>query len=102
FTLTDENTLQIHYTALSDKPTVVNLSNHAYFNLCGHDKGDISSHWLKINAGYYAPVDMMCIPTGEVSPAQNTPFDFMSFHRIGERIEAKYSQLEIANGYDHN
>lgn len=97
FTLTDDNELQINYTAETDKPTVVNLTNHSYFNLAGH--GDVLNHLLLIAADKYTPANDQLIPTGEIASVKNTPLDFTTPRKIGERIE----QLKPRpGGYDHN
>ncbi len=102
YTLTDEDELIVDYKAVTDKPTVVNLSQHSYFNLAGHAAGSILDHELTINADYFTLVDENLIPTGELRTVEGTPLDFREPHKIGERIEDEYEQLIIGNGYDHN
>jgi aldose 1-epimerase len=94
--------LLIEYQAETDKPTVVNLTNHAYFNLTGSVRGTVLDHHLKLHASHFTPVDTQVIPTGELRPVAGTPLDFRKLTPIGERVHAPYEQLEIANGYDHN
>lgn len=100
FTLHEDNALKIEYFAISDKKTVINMTNHAYFNLAG--KGDILAHELMINADAYTPIDENSIPTGEIRPVEGTPFDFRTAKPIGRDIGAEDDQLAIGKGYDHN
>jgi aldose 1-epimerase len=102
YVLTDENELRIEYLAETDKPTVVNLTHHSYFNLAGHDSGDILGHELALTASRFAPVDQGLIPTGELRHVAGTPMDFRESIAIGSRIEETEEQLEFAGGYDHN
>lgn len=100
--LTDANELKLTYEALTDKKTVINLTNHAFFNLNGTGSGTINNHVLMINADHYTPVDSTLIPTGEIIPVANTPFDFRTAVAIGKNVDADDVQLKNGNGYDHN
>ena len=100
YTLSDDNELTIDYGAVTDQPTIVNLTQHSYFNLRG--AGDILAHELMIPADAITPVDSGLIPTGKMMPVKGTPFDFTTLTPIGKRIEADDTQLRYGKGYDHN
>ena len=100
YTLTGDNELRIDYSAVTDKPTVVNLTNHSYFNLAG--SGTVLRHEVTILAGQFTPVDAGLIPTGELRPVKGTPFDFTHPTAIGARIDDKDQQIQLGHGYDHN
>lgn len=102
YTLTDSNALRIAYSATTDKKTVVNLTNHSYFNLAGQGSGDILGHLLMIQADKFTPVDAGLIPTGEFRDVAGTPFDFRKELAIGARIDQDEEQLKLGGGYDHN
>ena len=102
YTLTNENQIKIDYQATTDATTVLNLTNHAYFNLKGAGEGTITSHELFLNADYFTPTDEGAIPTGEIRSVVNTPMDFRIPQKIGERINEDYIELKQGIGYDHN
>jgi len=102
YTWTDNNEIVMEYVCTTDKKTVVNVTNHAYFNLHGAGNGDILDHILTLKSTAFTPVDSVMIPTGEIRPVVGTPFDFNTPHKIGERIGDNYDQLILGKGYDHN
>ena len=102
YTWTDEDELIMDYKVTTDRRTVINITNHAYFNLHGSGNGDILDHEAVIRASAFTPVDSTLIPTGELRPVEGTPFDFRTPHLIGERIGEAYDQLILGGGYDHN
>lgn len=102
YSLNEQGEFKIEYSAVTDKPTVANLTNHTYFNLAGEGEGDILGHLLTVNADRYTPVDAGLIPTAELAPVEGTPFDFRKPTAIGARIEADHPQLKAGGGYDHN
>lgn len=102
YSLGEDNSLRIHYHGVSDKRTILNLTNHSYFNLDGHDSGRIEDHALWLNASHYTPADAGSIPTGQVAAVAGTPMDFTVPERVGGRISDDFEQLRFAGGYDHN
>ncbi len=102
YTLTDNDEIRIDYHATTDEPTVVNLTNHAYWNLAGDGSGTTENHLLTLMASNYTPVDANLIPTGEIAAVAGTPMDFTMPHPIGERIRDDFEQLVLGRGYDHN
>ncbi|MDO5402354.1 MAG: aldose epimerase family protein [Eubacteriales bacterium] len=103
YSLTQNNSLNIRYEAETNRKTIVNITNHAYFNLNGHDSGTVNKHNLYIPARYYTPVEPkgMC-PTGEIASVDGTPMDFRKMKTIGQDIDSDFEQLKYAGGYDHN
>lgn len=101
YSITKDNELRIHYEVSSDKDTIINMTNHSYFNLAGH-KEKIYDHILELKASAYTPVVPGAIPTGEIAPVAGTPFDFTKAKKIGAEINADNEQLKITGGYDHN
>jgi aldose 1-epimerase len=102
YQLTQENNLKIEYRAETDAKTVINLSNHSYFNLKGHSQKEITDHLIYINADYYTPVNDAMIPTGEIREVDNTPFDLRAINELGKKFDKKNRQLKLTGGYDHN
>jgi aldose 1-epimerase len=106
YTVTDHNQLKIDYSATTTAPTVINLTNHTYFNLAGEGSGDVYGQLMKINANSFTPTNANLIPTGQIVPVAGTPFDFRSFKPIGRDIRdasaPQGDQLVLAHGYDHN
>ena len=101
-TLNDDNELAFDYAAVADEPTPVNLTHHGYFNLAGHDAGDVRAHELTIVASQYTPVDASLIPTGELRDVTGTAFDFRAPRMIGAALRGDDEQLRLAGGFDHN
>lgn len=103
YAVTDANELVVEYDAVAvDKPTVANFTTHTFFNLAGHDKGDVLGHVLEVNADRFLPVDATLIPTGELRPVKDTPMDFTKPVNFGERIGMDDAQLKLGLGYDHH
>jgi aldose 1-epimerase len=102
YTLTDRNELRVDYRATTDQPTIINLTQHSYFNLAGARAQNILGHELTIKADRFTPVDETLIPTGELAPVAGTPFDFTTPTAVGARIAQSHVQLQRGRGYDHN
>ena len=102
YTLTTSHEVIIHYEGVCDKKTLINVTNHSYFNLYGHDHGSIDDTLLQIDAAHYTPVVSGAIPTGEIADVSGTPMDFREWKEIGKEIGADFEQLKLVQGYDHN
>lgn len=102
YSLSEDNALKLAYHVSADADTIVNLTNHTYFNLAGHKAGKIEDHLLQLHAGNYTPVVPGAIPTGEIQPVTGTPMDFTKMKPIGQDINADFEQLKLTLGYDHN
>lgn len=102
YSLTEDNALEIDYYAVSDKDTVVNLTNHSYFNLSGHNSGDILNHELMINSDNFTVINDECIPTGEIRSVKGTPMDFTAMRPVGPGLASGDEQIKCGKGYDHN
>ena len=102
YSLNEDNELKLHYHAASDKKTIINLTNHSYFNLDGHGAGNIEEHELWLGASHFTPVVPGSIPTGEIRAVAGTPMDFTQPKKIGRDIREDYEQLLLTGGYDHN
>lgn len=102
YSLSEENELTLHYHAVSDKKTIINLTNHSYFNLDGHGAGSIEDHEVWLGASHFTPVAAGAIPTGEIRAVAGTPMDFTQPKKIGRDIRENYEQLLLTGGYDHN
>lgn len=102
YSLDEDNMLTIHYEAAPDQDTVINMTNHSYFNLNGHDSGSVLEHKVTLNADYFTPADAESIPTGEIRSVEGTPMDFRAGRVLGDDIDADYEPLRFGSGYDHN
>ena len=102
YTVTEENELKIHYYAIPDQDTLLNMTNHSYFNLAGHNSGPVMDQQVWLAADTYTPADAVSIPTGEILPVAGTPMDFTKMKPIGQDIEVDFEALILGHGYDHN
>ncbi len=102
YLLTDQNELRIEYRATTDAPTLVNPTNHSYWNLTGEGSGSVMNHLLQLNADHFTPVDATAIPLGDLAPVAGTPFDFREPKAIGAEIRSNDPQIAFGHGYDHN
>ena len=100
--LNDKNQLIVDYTASTDRTTLLNITQHSYFNLAGHASGSVLDHEIILHSSYYLPVNKMQVPSGKIEEVDNTPFNFLSRKKIGERIKEDNEQLKLSSGYDHS
>ena len=102
YTLTRDNSIKIHYEGETDADTILNMTNHSYFNMNGHSSGSIEGHTLWIDSDFYTPNTGECMPSGEILSVTGTPFDFRTNETLGERVESNHSQISMFKGFDHN
>lgn len=102
YTLTADNSLRIHYEGVTNADTVLNMTNHSYFNMNGHSSGSIDGHTLWIDSDFYTPNTEECMPYGEIFSVKGTPFDFKTDETFGERFKSNHPQITMFNGFDHN
>ena len=102
YTLTADNSLRIHYEGEADADTILNMTNHSYFNMNGHSSGSIEGHTLWIDSDFYTPNTGECMPSGEILSVTRTPFDFRTNETLGERFKSNHSQITMFKGFDHN
>ena len=102
YCIKNDNSIQIHYTGESDQDTVLNMTNHSYFNMNGHDAGTVEKHSLYLASDFYTPNTDECVPTGEVLSVKGTPFDFSTPETLGERFSSSHEQIRKFGGFDHN
>jgi aldose 1-epimerase len=102
YTLDDDDTWTVEYKAVADRTTIINLTQHSYFNLSGNPHMPVDEHEIKINSRFYLPVNEMQVPTGRLENVTHTPFDFTTFKKINKDIQQKNAQLKLSNGYDHS
>ncbi len=102
YTLTNDNAIKIHYEGETNQDTVLNMTNHSYFNLNGHNSGVVDGHKLWLDSGFYTPNTDECMPYGEIHSVKGTPFDFSTDETMGERFKSDFGQIKMFNGFDHN
>jgi len=102
YTLTADNSIRLHYEGESDADTVLNMTNHAYFNMNGHSSGTVDGHTLSLDSSFFTPNTDECIPNGEILSVKGTPFDFSTPETMGERFKSDYEQIRMFGGFDHN
>jgi len=102
YTLTSDNAIKIHYEGTCDEDTIINMTNHSYFNLNGHESGSVENCTLWMGSSFYTPNNPECCPLGSILPVDGTPFDFRNGATIGENLSIKHEQIELFGGFDHN